>query len=156
LAYLIDGNNVMALTSGWHRDPAGARRRLIHQLACFVAATRARVTVVFDGPSDADFPGGTRFRSVTVLYAKPGSDADNRIKDMLRNSSYRRDTVVVTSDRPLGSFAAGQGSKVMRSHEFRNLLTEACEEWRSRNRNGLDEPVDIEEWLEFFGTPQSR
>ena len=49
MAYLVDGNNVIGQTPGWHRDKPGSRQRLLRELAAFVAATRARVTVVFDG-----------------------------------------------------------------------------------------------------------
>ena len=37
MPYLVDGNNVMAQTVGWHRDRAAARKRLIRDLARFHA-----------------------------------------------------------------------------------------------------------------------
>ena len=43
MSYLVDGNNVMAQRVGWHRDKAGARRRLLGELARF--AREAGVTV---------------------------------------------------------------------------------------------------------------
>ena len=155
MPYLIDGNNVMARTRGWHRNRAGARKRLIHELAGFVAAHRVRVQVVFDGFPDEEFPEGTTYRSVKVLYAGHGSDADTRIKDMIRRSSYKRDMVVVSSDREVMSFADRQGTRVMPSGRFRRMLDEAKAAGGSKAQVGVEEPVNIDEWLEYFGRSEN-
>ena len=49
------------------------------RLAAFARATKARVTVVFDGAPDKVAPEGSVFHGVRVLYAERGSDADTRI-----------------------------------------------------------------------------
>lgn len=148
MPYLVDGNNVMAQIVGWHRDKAGARRKLIHNLAQFVKVHRSKVQVVFDGVPDDDFPEGLKYKSVRVLYARPGSDADTRIKDLVRKSSFVKDLVVVTSDRALSSQVKAQGAKVMPSGRFRKLLDEAKAVLLERSAS--EEPVDVDEWLEFF------
>ncbi|MFH1116825.1 MAG: NYN domain-containing protein [Pseudomonadota bacterium] len=153
MPYLIDGNNVMGRRSGRHRDTAGARRRFIQELAGFVAVHRVRVQVVFDGVPDEEFPEGTTYRSVRILYAKRGSDADSRIKDMIRRSSYKRDMVVVSSDREVMSFANRQGTRVMPAARFRTLLDEAGAVDRGKADVGVEDPGSIDEWLEFFGKP---
>ncbi len=79
------------------------------------------------------------------------SDADSRIKDMIRRSSYKRDMVVVSSDREVMSFADRQGTRVMPSGRFRRMLDEAKAADRCKAKVGLEEPVNIDEWLEFFG-----
>ena len=150
MPYLIDGNNVMAQTIGWHRNKAGARKRLIRELAGFVAVHRVRVQVVFDGRPDEEFPEGTKYRSVRVLYARQGSDADSRIKEIIRKSSYKRDMIVVSSDRELVSFANRKGTKVITSGKFRKMLDEATVTNRSKAEVGVGEPVDIDDWIEFF------
>ncbi len=121
----------------------------MHELASFVARTRAKVRVVFDGWPDEEFPEGRRFKSVRVLYAKPGSDADSRIKELVTRSSYRRDMVVVTSDRALKSFVSGKGTRVMSSGQFKGLVVDALKAERSEKDDR--EPVDVDEWLSFFG-----
>jgi len=121
----------------------------VHDLASFVARTRAKVRVVFDGWPDEEFPEGKRFKSVQVLYAKPGSDADSRIKELVTRSSYRRDMVVVTSDRALKSFVSGKGARVISSGQFKSLLEEALKAERLEKTD--QEPVDVDEWLSFFG-----
>ncbi|MDQ7783008.1 MAG: NYN domain-containing protein [Desulfomonilaceae bacterium] len=150
MPYLIDGNNVMAQTVGWHRDKVGARKGLIRDLARFVAAHRGRVQVVFDGVPDEEFPEGTKYRSVHILYARHGSDADSRIKEMIGKSSYKRDIIMVSSDRELVSFANRHGTRVMTSGRFRKMLEEAKTTSRSKSEADLGEHVNIEEWLEYF------
>jgi len=148
MPYLIDGNNVMALTPGWHRDLEAARRRLIRELAQFIAVHRVKVRVVFDGAADDEFPEGRRYKSVTVSYAKPGSDADTRIKDIVRRASFKRDLVVVTSDRNLAAFAKGQGARVLPSHDFRGILEQSS--LAEGGITGEHATVNVDEWLNYF------
>ena len=150
MPYVVDGNNVMAQTVGWHRDKAGARRRLIHDLVRFVAVKRAKLKVVFDGVPDEEFPEGLVYKGVRVLYARPGSDADSRIKDLLTKASNKRDLIVVTSDRALGSFAKHQGARTMYSGQFRRLLEDSAKQAVTIEKSGQGAAVDVEEWLEFF------
>jgi predicted RNA-binding protein with PIN domain len=150
MPYVVDGNNVMAQRIGWRRDKVGARRQLIRDLAGFVAIHRARVQVVFDGIPDEEFPEGTKYKSVRVLYARLGSDADTRIKEMISRSSYKRDMVVVSSDKELVSFANRHGAKVMASGKFRKLLEDAGTARLSKEKAGTGEPINVDEWLEFF------
>ena len=101
MSYLVDGNNVMAQRVGWHRDKAGARRRLLEELARFARAAGVTVEVVFDGAPDDFFPDGSDFMGVRVFYAERGRDADARIKQLVEASRERRTLKVVTSDRAL-------------------------------------------------------
>jgi predicted RNA-binding protein with PIN domain len=149
---VIDGNNVMAQIVGWHRDKGLARRNLIHDLVCFVKVNRVKVTVVFDGAEDADFPDGRLFKGVRILYANPGSDADSRIKDIVSRSSHKRDLIVVTSDRPLGSFVAGHGTRVVSSGKFRRMLEESFSVTTRAEKKGETGPVDVDDWMSFFET----
>src|SRR5215470_13156258 len=101
MAYVVDGNNVIGQTPGWHRDKPGSRRRLLGELAAFAATTKARVTVVFDGAPDANVPDGCMYRGVRVYYPARGSDADSVIERLVASDRNRRGLVVVTSDRRL-------------------------------------------------------
>jgi predicted RNA-binding protein with PIN domain len=152
MPYLIDGANVMAQTRGWRNDLGAARRNLIKDLAVFIAVSRAKVTVVFDGPSDADFPEGATYKSVRIFYARPGGDADTRIMNMVRRSSFNRDTIVVTSDKPLGSFVQRHGAKVVSSGAFRKTLSEAKEQKMEQDRRQELNSVDVDEWMDFFNS----
>lgn len=150
MPYLVDGNNVMALIAGWDADKAAARRRLIQDLAQFVAVCRAKVRVVFDGVPDDEFPEGRKFRSVLISYARIGSDADSRIKELVRKSSYKRDLLVVSSDRSLAAFARRYGAKVISAGKFRRALEEACVAEATPMKTRPEGTVNVEEWMEFF------
>jgi predicted RNA-binding protein with PIN domain len=112
---------------------------------------RTKVKVVFDGLSDELFPDDIRHRSVHILYSGPGADADSRIKDLVRTSSYKRDIVVVSSDRDLASFVRKQGTKVISSGKFRKMLKDAEKVDRPEIDSAQQASGDVEEWLEYFG-----
>src|SRR5690242_17110194 len=113
MAYIIDGNNVMGQTPGWHRDRPNARRVLLEKIATFARAKRVRVTVVFDGSPGRLAPDGSAFHGVKVLYAEPGSDADARIQRLVESSHDRRGLTVVTSDRHLAFLVLARGAAVV-------------------------------------------
>src|SRR5262249_15474606 len=101
--HLIDGNNVIGQRVGWHRDKPGSRRRLMQDLARLAQAKKLRLTVVFDGAPDPQFPDGSSYRGVKIFYSRQGSDADARIIEMVEAERNKKNLVVVTSDRKLTS-----------------------------------------------------
>lgn len=154
--YLIDGNNLMPVLGISLRRPFEGRRTLIRYLVELVATRRGKVQVVFDGQPDAAFPDGRRFKGVQVYYSRRGSDADTRIKDMLTKSSYRRDTVLVSSDRSLGAFASGLGAKVMLSSDFKAFLEDSRSSSSPDENIGSPETLNVGEWMDFFGMTGSE
>ena len=152
MSYLIDGNNVMAQRVGWHRDKAGARRRLLEELARFARAAGVTVEGVFDGAPDDFFPDGSDFMGVRVFYAERGRDADARIKQLVEASRERRTLKVVTSDRALADYVRRCGVEVIRSGEFRARLDAAAgaQESEPEARAGVKES-ELEEWMYYFG-----
>jgi predicted RNA-binding protein with PIN domain len=155
MAYLIDGNNVMGQTPGWHRDKAKARRMLVEQLATFVRVKKARLTVIFDGRPDRDMPDGSAFRGVKILFAEAGSDADTRIVKLVDSSKDRRGLTVVTSDRSLAFQVRASGATTIRSGEFRKQLEAARQEAPEMEDGETFEIDDVDSWLRYFGaTPE--
>ncbi|HZI19187.1 MAG TPA: NYN domain-containing protein [Pyrinomonadaceae bacterium] len=157
MSYLVDGNNVMGQRIGWHRDKAGARRRLLEELARFARSARVSVAVVFDGAPDEHFPDGSSFMGVRVHYAARGSDADSRIKQMVEASRERRTLKVITSDRALADYVRLCGAEVIRAGEFRRRLDEA-DAGGAGGRGGSTatghegvRPAELEEWMHYFG-----
>ena len=122
MTYIVDGNNVMAQRVGWHRDKAGARRRLLAELARFARSAGVPVVVVFDGAPDPNVPDGADVEGVRVYYAARGSDADSRIRQLVEGSLERRALLVVTSDQRLADDVRRYGAQVMRSGELRRQL----------------------------------
>jgi predicted RNA-binding protein with PIN domain len=154
MSYLVDGNNVMAQRVGWHRDKAGARRRLMTELSRFARGAGVTVEVVFDGAPEDFFPDGSYFMGVRVFYAERGSDADSRIKELVEASRERRTLKVITSDRALADYVRRCGVEVIRSGEFRKRLDAAEAERASAKdeagRGGVNES-EMEEWMYYFG-----
>jgi predicted RNA-binding protein with PIN domain len=148
--YLIDGNNVMGQRVGWHRDRAAARRQLLDDLARLAQAKKARLAVVFDGAPEANFPDGSSYRGVKVFYARPGSDADRRIIEIVERERDRRGLLVVTSDRELGARVRACGVRVMRAGQFRRALEEAAGSAQLSAEPTVSDD-EVAEWLRYFG-----
>ena len=152
MSYLIDGNNVMGQRVGWHRDKAGARWRLLGELARFTREAGVTVEVVFDGAPDEFFPDGSYFMGVRVFYAERGADADARIKQLVEASRERRTLKVVTSDRALADYVRRCGAEVIRSGGFRRRLEALSENEQTGHdaRAGVKES-ELGEWMYYFG-----
>ena len=151
MAYIVDGNNVMGQTPGWHRDKAQARRRLLEQVAEFARVRKMRITVVFDGAPDSEFPEGSAHKGVKVLYADRESDADSRIERLVETSRDRRGLTVVTSDRRLALAVRSQGASVIRSGAFRRQMEETDYSEPTAEDGEEFETGDLNEWLRYFG-----
>ena len=135
-----------------HRDKPGSRHRLLGELSAFAAATRARITVVFDGAPDEGVPDGATFRGVKVYYPGRGSDADSVIERLVAGSRDRRGLVVVTSDRRLAAECRDLGARVVRSGEFRKQMASAGS-GSADDPGESDAPVagPIDDWMRYFG-----
>jgi predicted RNA-binding protein with PIN domain len=136
VSYLVDGNNVMGQRVGWHKDRAGARRRLVDDLVRFAQSTGVPVEVVFDGAPDDTFPDGAPVKGVHVHFAARGSDADTRIKELVDRAPERDSINVVTSDRALADYVRRGGVRVIRSGEFRRQLDALDESGAARTGPG--------------------
>lgn len=152
MSYIVDGNNVMGQTPGWHRDKARSRRMLLEKLAAFARVKKAKLTVVFDGAPDPAMPEGAAFRGVRVLYAERGSDADTRIVRLVEESPDPRGLTVVTSDRHLAFRVRSCGAVVTQSGKFR-LETERLLESIPGPDDGENLEIgDVNKWLRYFGS----
>jgi predicted RNA-binding protein with PIN domain len=151
MPYLVDGNNVMAQRVGWHRDKPKARRRLMDELAQFARERRVTVTVVFDGAPEQHFGDGASYKGVRVFYSERGSNADERIKQMVEQASERRTLIVVTSDRALADYVRRCGAQVLRSGEFRKKMDEAAAETVESNAEEATPQGELNNWMRYFG-----
>jgi predicted RNA-binding protein with PIN domain len=158
MSYLIDGNNVMAQRVGWHRDKAAARRRLLDELASFAQARRVKVTAVFDGAPEEFFGDGSSYRGVRVFYAERGSNADERIKQLVESSRERRTLIVVTSDRALSEYVRRCGAQTLRSGELRRRLDAAAQEITApaAKEDETIERGELKNWLRYFGVEEDE
>jgi len=149
---LIDGNNVIGQRVGWHRDKPGARRRLLEELARLFRVKKTRIVVVFDGAPDQSFPDGSSYCGVKIYYARPKSNADNRIIEMVEAEKNRKGMIVVTSDAALASYVRLCGVEVMRSGEFRRML-------ETPSSDQSEPPLavgDLDGWFRYFGVDEKE
>jgi predicted RNA-binding protein with PIN domain len=159
--YLIDGNNVIGQRVGWHRDKPGSRRRLMQELARLARVKKIRVTVVFDGAPDPQFPDGSSCRGVKIFYSRRGSDADMRIVEMVESERNKKNLVVVTSDGKLASLVRANGVRVIRSGEFRQMLDDVINAAHDEETERADEMFcekenEVDDWMRYFGVNKSE
>jgi predicted RNA-binding protein with PIN domain len=151
MPYIVDGNNVMGQTPGWHRDKGKARIELLKQLASFARLRGVRVTVAFDGAPDQKFPEGSAFKGILILYARRGSNADDRIVELIESSKDPRGITVVTSDRLLGLRVRQRGASILRSGEFRKQMESARDSQKLPAAEAEPDAGDLDGWLRYFG-----
>jgi predicted RNA-binding protein with PIN domain len=102
LHWVVDGMNLIgSRPDGWWRDRAGARRRLVAELAPLVGPD-TEVTVVFDGrPGPGEVDAATT-AGVEALFAPGGPNAaDRAIVDLVPSLADGDTVTVVTSDGAL-------------------------------------------------------
>jgi predicted RNA-binding protein with PIN domain len=153
--YLVDGNNVMGQRVGWHRDKRAARRQLLEQMARLAQAKGTHLAVVFDGAPETNFPDGSGYRGVRVFYARPGSDADSRILEIVEGEPNRRGLIVVTSDGRLAARVRVCGARVLRAGQFRRLL-EAAAAPAAHSPDPTVSKDEMAEWLRYFGVTEDE
>lgn len=112
---IIDGYNLIrhsdSLRQAERLSLEQGRAALLRQLIAYSSGRPHRITVVFDG-----WAGGSpeeerdRAGAIEVIYSRLGEKADEVIKRLV--AAAGEETIVVTSDRQIASFAArcGQGA----------------------------------------------
>ncbi len=125
MRWLVDGMNLMgSRPDGWWRDRAGARRRLVGDLAAFAAGRPGDdLAVVFDGRWQPDEVTAAADAGVTMAFAPGGPDAADRvIADLARADPDPGQLTVITSDRALVAQVQAAGVAVVGVSAFRRLL----------------------------------
>ncbi|MGC8602644.1 MAG: NYN domain-containing protein [Desulfomonilaceae bacterium] len=151
MTLIIDGNNLIGRKITNAKNGRNMKKKLVLSMVNYVAQTRNKVQIVFDGIEDLDYPEGIIFKGVQIFYAKPGSTADERIKNMVKNISYARDVTVISSDKELRSYVSHRGAKVMTREAFRSELAKLRPNSETEKKESDPKINNIAEWLEFFG-----
>ncbi len=151
MVLIIDGNNLIGRRRTSVSNWGAVKKDFIQEMTRYVAKTGRKVKIVFDGIEDSDYPDGIIFKGVQIFYAKPGKDADERIKNMVRNVSYSRDITVVSSDRNLRSYITSRGAKVLTSEYFRSELHKLSKTDETEIKESNPKVDNVKEWLNFFG-----
>jgi predicted RNA-binding protein with PIN domain len=149
--YLIDGNNLLGSWGG-PAVPGDGRMEVVRRVAAFCRAKGARAVLVFDGAPFRPDLDGQQLGAVSLRFPPPGKDADSVIREAVDQAPRPGEIVVVTSDKPLHSYARTRGAHVLRAHEWNALAREA----RPRAAKGQaraekpERETDVEGWLKRF------
>jgi predicted RNA-binding protein with PIN domain len=149
--YLIDGNNLLGSWGG-PAVPGDGRLEVVRRVAAFCRAKGARAVIVFDGAPFRSDLDGQQLGAVSLRFPPPGADADSVIREAIDRAARPGELVVVSSDKPVYSYARTRGAQALRAHEWNALAREA------KPRVPKDEPLgekperetDVEGWLKRF------
>jgi predicted RNA-binding protein with PIN domain len=149
--YLIDGNNLLGSWGG-PAVPGDGRHEVVRRVSAFCRAKGARATIVFDGAPFRPDTAEQQLGAVTIRFPGPGRDADSLIREIVDAAARPAELVVVSSDKPVYSYARTRGARVLRAHEWNALGREVL----SRGHKGAaksekpERETDVEGWLKRF------
>ena len=151
MPYLIDGNNLLGSWGG-PAVPGDGRVEVLRRVAEFCRRKGARAVLVFDGAPFRPDLGAQELGAVSLRFPPVGRDADSLIRDLVDAAPHPGELVVVTSDKPLYSYARTRGAQVLRAHEW-NALARAAKPRAPRGAARGEKPereTDVEGWLKRF------
>ena len=154
MPYLIDGNNLLGSWGG-PAVPGDGRHEVVRRVSAFCRAKGARATIVFDGaPLRAEL-ADQHLGAVTVRFPAQGLDADSLIRTILDAVDRPGDWIVVTSDKPVYSYARTRGARALSAREWNELGRQEGRAPRSlvardRATDKPDRETDVEGWLKRF------
>jgi predicted RNA-binding protein with PIN domain len=149
--YLIDGNNLLGSWGG-PAVPGDGRMEVVRRVAAFCRAKGARAVLVFDGAPFRPDLEGQQLGAVSLRFPPQGGDADSVIREAIDRSARPGELVVVTSDKPVYSYARTRGAQVLRAHEW-NALARGAKPRTAKGQPRGEKPereTDVEGWLKRF------
>ncbi len=118
---IVDGYNLIRkfppLSRAEEADFSRGREMLLEWLSQYRQKVPNPITVVFDGGKGGGLVEGRDiYKGIKVLYSPLGKTADDLIKGLVDREGEK--SLVVTSDRELGSYCHCRKSGWIRSEEF--------------------------------------
>jgi predicted RNA-binding protein with PIN domain len=149
--YLIDGNNLLGSWGG-PAVPGDGRHEVVRRVSAFCRAKGARAIIVFDGAPFRPEAADQQLGKVTIRFPGQGRDADSLIREIVDAAARPAELVVVSSDKPVYSYARTRGARVLRAHEWNALAREVPPRRRKGAANGEkpERETDVEGWLKRF------
>jgi len=125
---LVDGYNLIRqsdLLRRYERHSLEAGRlALMSKLSDYKRKRGHRITVVFDGwKSGSAQEERDRYENIEIIYSRQGERADEVIKRITDQTA--EETIVVSSDREIASYATRQGKTALSSLEFETIMNRA-------------------------------
>jgi len=157
MPYVIDGNNLIGSAPDFSLGDPEARNKMVAIIRKFQESKNTKVTVVFDGEPQGSERLNPINSKLTVMYPRYGLSADDEIKRILENYQNVRDTILVTTDRELKSFAKDKGARTVNSIEFYFVLKKAFasqgkKEETMKRVNTRVSKNEVEQWLKIFNS----
>jgi len=130
LHFILDGYNIIKRSDFLATQVLKDGRR---ELVRFISekkpcgSSNNKVTVVFDGAEDLDFPRQRDNKGIEVIFTPPlragagftsNSSADERIKKIVKESRNPKRIVVVSDDREIQFTIRSYGAQIMTVAEF--------------------------------------
>ena len=125
---IIDGYNLIRQSDTLRRYELRSletgRQALVSRLSNYQTKKGHKITVVFDGwQGGSEYEERDRYDGIDIIYSHYGQKADEVIKRIVAQSD--EETIVVSSDREISSFAASLGNTVLSSVEFESVMNRA-------------------------------
>ena len=159
MAYLIDGHNLIGQLPDISLKDPDDEAKLVQKLIGFAAGQQKRVVVVFD----SGLPGGKSRLStgpVEVIFASARSNADNLMKERIKQARDPGQWIVVSNDREVLSAARERRMNTVTSAEFAQKLQHPVAKAAKNKRKAEADtgeaadvhlsPAEIEAWLKIF------
>jgi predicted RNA-binding protein with PIN domain len=155
MPYVIDGNNLIGCAPDFSLGDPEARNKMVSIIKKFQESKNTKVTVVFDGEPQGSERHNPINSKLTVVYPRYGLSADDEIKRILENYQHVRETVLVTTDRELKTFAKDMGVRTVNSIEFYYTLKKTSashgkKEETLKRVNTRVSQTEVEQWLKIF------
>ncbi len=143
MPYLIDGHNLIGKQG--KLGQSGCEEELINEVQKFCFRKNKKAAIVFDGRSFSKEELGP----VHVHYSDPGYSADEVIKDIVHAEPNKQGLIVISSDNEIKDFARREGTQILSSEEFDNLLKRQEESGQDVERGEIsnEEARDWERWM---------
>ena len=158
MAYLIDGHNLIGQLPDISLKDPNDEAKLVQKLIGFAARQQKRVVVVFD----SGLPGGKSRLStgpVEVIFASQGSNADNVMRERIKQASDPGQWIVVSNDREVLSAARQRRMTTLTSAEFAPKLHSDTTPLKNKRKAPQDageaadvhvSAAEVEAWLKIF------
>lgn len=150
MPYWFDGNNLIGQSVASARADSKTRRAFLSSLSRYRKAGGGRFLVYFDG-DDSDRSAAPP--GIAVRYSAPLS-ADEAIIRRLREIRHTSEVIIVSNDRELMNRCRNAGARTLNWGQFISKIQ--SRPISSQATGDLKEPVDVEDWMKYFGLDKSK
>ena len=155
---IVDGYNLINCRSfpgDANRDLEAQRDHLVRLLHSYGAASDQQILLVFD---NAVMQHSHRQQGVVrIIFSRPGQEADDVIRRMVREEKHPDSLTVVTSDRAIRFSARDHGITSLGSDEFCTIMRSLPGRFSESPKDGMAEKyegnisdTEVNYWLDMF------